>query len=128
MPLKKLSHHQYEAVALRLVGLSHREIAEKLHRKEGTIGNWFWDPLVKSELAARRAAAMETAKEKIDMAAPRAADTTIRLLDSKNDFAALGAAQDVLNRAGIRVVNKHEVSGANGEPIKFIVGHLLKNV
>lgn len=118
--LKRLGATHYEAMALRLTGSTIDEIAVAINKKPATVDNWFYrDETFRKEFEERRNKHIERAKDILEAAAPKAAERMLELIKEKgkNAKVALGAAKDILDRAGLKPVDKHEHRGEGGGPM-----------
>lgn len=114
MPRKHLheldaQHHQ--AMAYRLQGLTYEEIAVKVDRTVDTIRNWFHrDHTFRAAFEELKAEVIERAKERLVMNSEKAALKLVELLKSQTPFEAMGAAKDILDRAGLKPPDKRDLN------------------
>ena len=109
--IRNLEGKHYEAMFLRLQGLQYREIAAKFGVAEITVRNWFClDDLFRAEFERLKNELIEEAKHSLISAAPKAVKKLIELLDVDNPKIALEAAKDLLDRIGMKPVEKSEVA------------------
>ena len=105
MAKKDLSPKQYKCLALLAAGeTKQKEIAAKINVSEKTICAWKKDAVFLKELE-------RMTRSNICFLAGKAFRTEMKLLDSKNQFVRLQAAQDILNRAGLKPTDKLEFGG-----------------
>lgn len=118
--LVRLSTHHHYAMALRLQGLSYEAIARELGRSPATVRTWFVkEPLFRDHFSVLQQDYFDHVVQHIASAAQRAVERLVQLLDSPNEQVALAAARDLLDRAGVRVPDRHEVTGPRGGPLQL---------
>lgn len=116
-----LKPHHYRAMEMRLAGLTMQQIAEELGFSRKTVEKWFWGghPQFRAEWQRILDEHIERARNTLLKAAPAAAETIAKLAQqATNENVRLGAAKDVLDRAGLKPAEKHEHSGPGGGPIQ----------
>lgn len=128
-PLKVLSVLHRRAMTARLLGLTYGQIGAELKRSESTVAQWFIDPLFRAEYEALCARETEAAQAVLFQAATEAAKTQIGLLGAHSEMVAHLAAKDILDRVGLRPVERQDVT-SGGEAVRFtltIDGHRVMN-
>jgi len=112
--------HHYRAFEMRLAGVPIKQIAEELGFSPRTVEKWFYaHPAIRAEWQRILDEHVERARNTLLRAAPAAAATIAKLAqDAVNENVRLGAAKDVLDRAGLKPAEKHEHSGPGGGPIQ----------
>ena len=101
---KELSGKQKRCIELMLEGeLLLKDIAEELGVTPKTISTWKKDETFIEVYE-------EAVKSALRYSAVKAMGKVEKLMDSSNDFVALYAAQDVLNRAGFKPTDKMELT------------------
>jgi orotate phosphoribosyltransferase-like protein len=112
----KLSLIHYKAMALRLSGLTFEEIGREVRRSPNTVRYWFQQESFRQAYEQIKAEQVAVAEDILMQAGPRAARRIVELLDDQGSVA-LHAAKDVLDRVGLKPVERREVSGPDRTPI-----------
>jgi uncharacterized protein YjcR len=112
--LAKLNKQHLEAMRLRLQGMTYKQIAEKLNKSSRAIISWFCeDDLFKEEFEKMQTESVERARMLLVDYAPDAATNLIRLASGaekgKGSKIMLDANIDILNRVGLKPVEKQEI-------------------
>lgn len=118
--LEKLAPYHIQAILLYLDGAHLDEIAERVNRSRYTVYDWLKDEVFCAELERYRQELHDLTWRKIKSKATKAAEKIAEKLDSETPFEALAAAKEILDRAGYKPADKHEISGADGGPIRII--------
>lgn len=120
MALVKLSGIHHRAMILYLEGKTHAEIGAELNRSQTTIDHWFIDPTFREVYDALCTERRESAFARIYEAAPDAA-AVMQRLKKGNGMVAYMAAKDILDRAGLKPVEKQQLTGRDETPIEIVV-------
>jgi len=123
--LAKLNKQHFEAMRLRLEGLTYREIGERLGKSEKTIAQWFGtDDLFKEEFARLHEETVERARAILVNYAPEGAWNLVKMargeMKGKGSRIQLEANIDILNRVGLKAPEKQQIehSGPDGGPLQ----------
>jgi len=123
--LAKLNKNHYEAMRLRLEGLSYREIGEQLGKSEKTIAQWFGtDDLFKEEFGRLHEETVERARAILVNYAPEGAFNLVKMargeFKGKGSRIQLEANIDILDRVGLKAPDKQQIehSGPEGGPVQ----------
>jgi IS30 family transposase len=123
----KLTDVQMEAMALRLQGLTIKEIAQELKQRESTIKNWFYrNEAFMTEYEAIRKESVERARDILVGYGPQAAKNIVSIAEGNKKpgnvsaRTQLDANMDILDRIGLKPVEKQEVKAELDHNAEFI--------
>ena len=125
--MKQLQSYHYEAMTLRISGLTYPEIAEKISKNEQTVKKWFsQDDLFQTEYNELKEEIRAKNKDKLLDLTGQAIEALQRNLACDNPHAEINAAKEILNRVGIeektKVEQKTELKNANEINVTFSRG------
>ena len=109
-----------ETAALALAeGKSWEAIKDEFGIAKSTLARWTKEPEFQARIAEHVDAIVEDARRLLRQHATTAAKKMIALLDSdtRDDAVAFNAAKDMLDRAGLKPPDRHELTGAHGAPL-----------
>jgi IS30 family transposase len=123
----KLTDVQMEAMALRLQGLTIKEIAQELKQRESTVKNWFYrNEAFMTEYEAIRKESVERARDILVGYGPQAAKNIVSIAEGNKKpgnvsaRTQLDANMDILDRIGLKPVEKQEVKAELDHNAEFI--------
>lgn len=117
--IKRVGAIHSQAMRLRLRGLSYAEIAAETQRSESTVRQWFQaDDTFKAEFDSYKEQLTEQAEAQIVDAGNEAVQTLRSMLGARSEYVRLQAAQDILNRLGVKAPERHELTGRDGKPLQ----------
>ncbi|MBA4495112.1 hypothetical protein ACFO25_09975 [Paenactinomyces guangxiensis] len=125
----ELNKQHYTAMRLRLEGCTIDEIAEKLKKKRTTVHSWFYkNKSFMAEYEVIRNENVEQARDILLVYAPEAARNIVALAEGKKkgqgrDVSArtqLDANADILDRVGLKPVEKQEVKAEIDHSAEFL--------
>lgn len=125
--MAKLTDVQMEAMALRLQGLTIKEIAQELKQRESTVKNWFYrNEAFMTEYEAIRKESVERARDILIGYGPQAAKNVINLANGNKNpgpvsaRTQLDANKDILDRIGLKPIEKQEVKAELDHNAEFV--------
>ncbi len=125
--MAKLTDVQMEAMALRLQGLTIKEIAQELKQRESTVKNWFYrNEAFMTEYEAIRKESVERARDILVGYGPQAAKNIVSIAEGNKKpgnvsaRTQLDANMDILDRIGLKPVEKQEVKAELDHNAEFI--------
>ena len=125
--MAKLTDVQMEAMALRLQGLTIKEIAQELKQRESTVKNWFYrNEAFMTEYEAIRKESVERARDILVGYGPQAAKNIVSIAEGNKKpgnvsaRTPLDANMDILDRIGLKPVEKQEVKAELDHNAEFI--------
>jgi transposase len=106
-----LSVRQEEALSLLLTGLPAAEVAQRLGTSPSVVYRWMKEPQFAAALEQAkdqlRQRVMDVVGNRLAEEAPRSLDTVVALRDgARSERTRLAAAQDILDRAGFKAVER----------------------
>jgi transcriptional regulator len=124
---KRLTGIQMKAMELRLQGLTIKEIAQKLEQRQSTVKNWFYqNEAFMTEYEAIRKESVERARDILIGYGPQAAKNVINLANGSKQpgpvsaRTQLDANKDILDRIGLKPIEKQEVKAELDHNAEFI--------
>ncbi|HHY42971.1 MAG TPA: helix-turn-helix domain-containing protein [Thermoanaerobacterales bacterium] len=113
--LQRLQEYHMRAIDLRLQGYDYRQIAEELGRSYSAVHKWFTQQkLIQDELERRKKELAQRAMDRLISSADLAVDNILEILTNPEvpSSIRLNAAQDLLDRLGIKGADKLELKGS----------------
>lgn len=125
--LATLTTQQLDFVAVRMYKKTDKEAAIELDIADNTVYGWPNKEDVNAAVRLAKLDGVNVAREKLKRLASKAVDTVDAAMGDKQS-PGLTAALAVLNRVGLPEVQRHEVGGKDGGPIRVIGGVDLDEV
>jgi IS30 family transposase len=123
----KITDVQMEAMALRLQGLTIKEIAQELKQRESTVKNWFYrNETFMAEYEEIRRENVERARNILIGYGPQAAKNVVSIAEGSKKpgnvsaRTQLDANTDILDRIGLKPVEKQEVKAELDHNAEFV--------
>lgn len=124
---KKITDIQFKAMELRLQGYTIAEIAKELDRRLSTVQSWFYkNEAFMTEYEAIRKESVERARDILIGYGPQAAKNVINLANGNKNpgpvsaRTQLDANKDILDRIGLKPIEKQEVKAELDHNAEFI--------
>lgn len=113
--LRRLQAYHERAIELRLQGYDYMQIAEELNKSYSAVHKWFTQQeLIIDELERRKKELTQHAMDRLIYSADLAVDNIVSILSDPDTPSSvkLNAAQDLLDRLGVKGADKLELKGS----------------